>query len=155
VIGGISKSIATRLAKELERSASCNGISEATNTAAMRLASMAHDLQSRISTDRDNPWRSDYWDLHQKRFFVKVDSHQLSRTFAKGERYENVKPNTCIFSMNQHADNAACFMLWTLTGYENIDGSSSNDLCFHSRPLEHGGGGSCKGLAGQLGATLA
>jgi hypothetical protein len=78
---------------------------------------MVQNLKKRISNDPASPWWNEYWDLHRQQVIVKVDAHQLSSRFTKSERYDNIMPNTCIASMNQHADNAASYALGTLTRY--------------------------------------
>ena len=81
-----------------------------------KLCEMIQALRKCVSSDENKPWPLQYWDNHPSLVMMKVDSHQLNSDGSMADRYNATTPNTCIAHINQVADNAASFMLGSLSG---------------------------------------
>jgi len=52
-------------------------------------------------------WRKDYFDSHERRAIVKINSHQLDtsgKRMKQNPRYQKLVPNIALLNMNHHAD---------------------------------------------------
>ena len=59
-------------------------------------------------------WKKEYLDDHDRIPILKVDSHQLTRGFQLGHRYDSPTPCRTLVAANQWADNVAKFGLGRL-----------------------------------------
>ena len=103
---GVSKMLATRLARNIQlwSMRSCP-----------KLEQMVSDLKPLISTNRDGPWREEYWDDHSFRVILKVDSHQIDSKGKSLKRYKTITPCKWMVTANQLADDGASTGIGTLS----------------------------------------